>query len=63
MKMSKHTHVFDFCFSVTTGSDDWEKVSPEQLRLSLINRVASLPVDEYEEACGYVDTIEENENE
>ena len=60
--MSKHTHVFDFCFSVTTDSDDWEKVSPEQLRLSLINRVAYLQVDEYGEACGYVDSTEENEN-
>ena len=61
--MSKHTHVFDFCFSVTTDSDDWEKVSSEELRLSLINRAADLRVDEYGEACGYVDTIEENENE
>jgi hypothetical protein len=60
--VSKHTHIFDFCFSVTTDSDNWEKVSPEQLRLSLINRMADLPVDEYGEACGHVDTIEENEN-
>jgi len=61
--MSKHTHVFDFCFSVTTDNEDWEKVSSEQLRLSLINRVADLRVDEYGEACGHVDTIEEDENE
>ena len=61
--MSKHTHIFDFCFSVTTDSDDWEKVSPEQLRLSLINRAANLRVDEYGEACGYVDSTEETENE
>ena len=59
--MSKHTHVFDFCFSVTTDSEDWEKVSPEQLRLSLINRVAYLRMDEYGEACGYVDSTEEQE--
>jgi len=61
--MSKHTHIFDFCFSVTTDSDDWEKVSSEELRLGLIKRVADLRVDEYGEACGYVDSTEENENE
>jgi len=59
--MSKHTHIFDFCFSVTTDSEDWEKVSSEQLRLSLISRVADLPVNEYGEACGYVDSTEEQE--
>jgi hypothetical protein len=58
--MSKHTHIFDFCFSVTTDNEDWEKVSPEQLRLSLISRVANLPMDEYGEACGYVDSTEED---
>jgi hypothetical protein len=55
--MSKHTHIFDFCFSVTTDTEDWEKVSSEELRLGLMDRLADLPADEYGEACGYVDTM------
>jgi hypothetical protein len=61
--MSKHTHIFDLCFSVTTDSDNWEKVSGDELRLGVIKRVSNMRVDEYGEACGHVDTIEENENE
>jgi hypothetical protein len=61
--VSKHTHIFDFCFSVTTDTEDWEKVSSEELRLGLMDRLADLPTDEYGEACGHVDTVEEDENE
>jgi hypothetical protein len=61
--MSKHTHVFDLCFAVTTDSDDPFAVTADELKEGILRRMANIQIDEYEEACGHVDTVEDNENE
>jgi hypothetical protein len=59
--MSKYTHTFDLCFNVTTDSDDPFDVTAEELRGGILRRMANIQIDEYEEACGYVDSAEEIE--
>lgn len=58
---SKYTHIFDLCFSVPTDKADWEDVTADELRLGIIKRLSSIHLTEYEEACGYVDTTEEDD--
>lgn len=60
--VSKYTHIFDLCFSVPTDKADWEDVTADELRLGIIKRLSSIHLTEYE-ACGYVDTTEEVEDE
>lgn len=49
----KHTHYFDFMFSVESSHDD--------LRHALQKRLDSLGDLEIKEACGCVETVEEND--
>ena len=57
----KHTHYFDFMFSVESSHDDPDDVSADDLRHALQKRLDSLGDLEIKEACGCVETVEEND--
>ena len=54
------SHIFDFCFSVTSEDPNYENVLPEDIRKAILDRLRMVDDDELLEVCGFVDTDEYN---
>lgn len=58
MKPTKYCHDFDIMATLESDIEDFEKVSPADIRKALLRRINSLPDDEIHEAVGHVQTID-----
>ena len=63
MGQTTYNHAYTFGFEVPGSTDaSGDDVSPEQLRIAIMRRIASIPDAEMLEACGApYDTMEESE--
>lgn len=53
----KYCHDFDIMATLESNTEDFEKVSPADIRKALLRRINSLPDDELHEAVGHVQTV------
>ena len=62
--MKEFNHMYDIAFTVISYERDGDDVTPAQVRLAIIERIASLTDHELFEAVGWCDTYEvEDDNE
>lgn len=59
--MIQFTHTFDFCFAVKSEEAAPDMVSPDELRKGIKERLDRISDEELIEACGDVDTVEEEQ--
>jgi hypothetical protein len=60
MEVKEKEITFDFCFSVKSKKN-WEDLTGEELKQALLDRIKSLDINEYREACGFVGIIFKND--
>lgn len=64
--MTKYNHVFDIAFQIVTiWEDPYECIrrEPQLIRIALLERIAGLTDEDLDEALGWNDTVEEEEDE
>lgn len=54
----KYCHDFDILATLESNTEDFEKVSPADIRKALLRRINSLTDDELHEAVGHVQTVD-----
>ena len=55
----KYCHDFDIMATLVSTHEDFEKVSPANIRIALLRRINSLPDDELREAVGHIQTVDD----
>lgn len=52
------SHAFDFAFELNSDKEDASDITPAMKKAALLRRIQSMPVAEFDEACGKFDTAE-----
>lgn len=56
----RYRHDFDIMFVVSSDKEDPDELTPQELRRACQARLDGLSDDEIREACGHVETVEDD---